>query len=89
MRGRRMGRPGLVGTMARAAVITGTATAVSGSMQQRSAQQQAMVQQPVPASAPGAPDARLAQLVQLGELKAQGILTEEEFTAEKRRILSS
>jgi len=27
---RRMGRPGLVGTMARTAVIAGTATAVSG-----------------------------------------------------------
>ena len=29
----------------------------------------------------------LAQLQQLGELKAQGILTEEEFAAEKARIL--
>ncbi len=34
---RRMGRPGLVGTMARTAVIAGTATAVSGSV--RNAQQ--------------------------------------------------
>ena len=32
---RRMGRPGLVGTMARTAVIAGTATAVSGSIQQK------------------------------------------------------
>ncbi len=40
---RRMGRPSLVGTMARTAVIAGTATAVSGSMQKKSAgkQQQA------------------------------------------------
>ena len=30
MMGRRMGRPGLLGTMARTAVIAGTATAVSG-----------------------------------------------------------
>ena len=29
---RRMGRPGLVGTMARTAVVAGTATAVSGGM---------------------------------------------------------
>jgi Short C-terminal domain len=29
---RRMGRPGLVGTMARTAVVAGTATAVSGSV---------------------------------------------------------
>jgi hypothetical protein len=32
---RRRGRPGLVGTMARTAVISGTATAVSGSVAQR------------------------------------------------------
>ena len=32
---RRMGRPGLVGTMARTAVIAGTATAVSGGVQRR------------------------------------------------------
>jgi hypothetical protein len=32
---RRLGRPGLVGTMARTAVITGTASAVSGSVAQR------------------------------------------------------
>ena len=31
----RMGRPGLVGTMARTAVIAGTATAVSGGVQRR------------------------------------------------------
>jgi hypothetical protein len=31
----------------------------------------------------------LAQLQQLGELKAQGILTEEEFAAEKAKILGS
>lgn len=35
---RRMGRPGLIGTMARTAVIAGTATAVSGSVQQGQAQ---------------------------------------------------
>jgi uncharacterized protein HemX len=34
---RRMGRPGLVGTMARTAVIAGTATAVSGGVQRRQA----------------------------------------------------
>ncbi|MGH9249855.1 MAG: SHOCT domain-containing protein, partial [Acidimicrobiales bacterium] len=31
----------------------------------------------------------LAQLQQLGELKAQGILTDEEFAAEKAKILAS
>ena len=34
---RRRGRPGLVGTMARTAVVAGTATAVSGGMQRRQA----------------------------------------------------
>ena len=48
---RRMGRPGLVGTMARTAVVAGTATAVSGGMMRRQgrkaneAQQEAADQQ--------------------------------------------
>jgi hypothetical protein len=32
-------------------------------------------------------DAKLQQLQQLGELKAQGILSDEEFEAQKRKIL--
>ena len=40
---------------------------------------------PATAAAP-APD-RMAQLKQLGELKAQGVLTEQEFAAEKAKIL--
>jgi hypothetical protein len=34
-------------------------------------------------------DRRIAALKQLGELKAQGVLTEAEFAAEKAKILSS
>ena len=49
---RRMGRPGLVGTMARTAVIAGTATAVSGSIQKKqqagAAQAQAAAEQQRP-----------------------------------------
>ena len=59
-------------------------------------QQQPAYAQPAPASAPGgAPpagddmDSRLLQLRQLGELKAQGILTQEEFEAQKRKILGA
>jgi hypothetical protein len=65
---RRMGRPGLVGTMARTAVIAGTATAVSGSIQQKqqagAARAQAAAEQeaaqaaqavPPPPPAPAAP----------------------------------
>lgn len=44
MRGRR-GRPGLVGTMARTAVIAGTATAVSGSVHQKQAASAQQAQQ--------------------------------------------
>ncbi len=46
---------------------------------------------PAPPAAPPAaagPD-RLEQLKQLGELKSQGVLTEEEFAREKAKILSS
>ena len=42
---RRVGRPGLVGTMARTAVIAGTATAVSGGMQRSAAAKNAAAQQ--------------------------------------------
>ena len=34
-------------------------------------------------------DTKLAQLRELGELKSQGVLSEEEFAAQKRRILGS
>jgi Short C-terminal domain len=47
----------------------------------------AVVQQ-APAESPDM-DAKLAQLQQLGELKAQGILTDAEFEVQKQRILSS
>jgi hypothetical protein len=49
-------------------------------------------QQPVYAAPPSPVNdmaARLAQLEQLGTLKAQGILTEAEFEEQKRRILGS
>jgi hypothetical protein len=47
-----------------------------------------------PAPAPAAPAGggesdRIAQLQQLGELKAQGVLTDAEFEAEKAKILGS
>jgi hypothetical protein len=59
-------------------------------------QQQAYDQQaaPPPAAAPAAPgssstDDMLAQLKSLGDLKAQGVLTEEEFAAQKAKILGT
>ena len=67
---RRMGRPGLVGTMARTAVIAGTATAVSGSVQQGAAQkQQAAAQQAAQEQAKAAEFAAMQQ--QVSALQAQ------------------
>jgi hypothetical protein len=38
-------------------------------------------------SAPAGPPDTLSQLTQLGELKAQGVLTEEEFALAKAKVL--
>ena len=50
-------------------------------------------QQPAPAQAAAAPEAggrdSIAQLKDLADLKAQGVLTEEEFAAQKARILGA
>jgi hypothetical protein len=98
----------VMGTVARTAVIAGTATAVSGRVaakQQAGAQQaadaaayqqqQQQAQQappPPPAPAPaagGMNDAAIAQLKALADLHQQGILTDEEFSAQKAKILGS
>jgi hypothetical protein len=62
--------------------------------QQQYAQQQVPQQPPPPQPAPPPPAAddmtdKLAQLQQLGELKAAGVLTDEEFDQQKARILGS
>jgi hypothetical protein len=90
--------PGLLRGVARTAVIAGTATAVSNRVSKRQgerwAQQEAPQQQapaPAPEAAPAAPAGGEASLIdqlkQLGELKSQGILTEEEFAAQKAKLL--
>ena len=93
--------PGLLRGVARTAVIAGTATTVSNRVSRRQGQrwaQQEEAQQPQQAPAPvaAAPAAPAAggqstidQLKELGELKAQGILTEEEFAAQKAKLLGS
>ena len=43
---------------------------------------------PAPAAAPVDMDDKMAQLERLGSLKAQGILTEEEFAQQKAEILA-
>lgn len=91
-RGRR--GPGLVGAMARTAVVAGTATAVSGKVA-RNQQARYEAQQGAAAPAPAAPAAPAAApaedpilvIQKLAALRDQGILTEEEFTAKKAQIL--
>jgi len=89
--------PGLLRGVARTAVIAGTATSVSNRVSRRqgerwSAQEAAQAPQPEAAPPPapqaGGEDSTIDQLKQLGELKAQGILTEEEFAAQKAKLLS-
>lgn len=118
---RRMGRPGLVGTMARTAVVAGTASATVGAVnrsqqakaqavgQQQAAQQAAFESQaqlaemqsqmatmqaqqaappPAPMAAPPAGDDLLANLSQLADLKAAGVLDDAEFAAAKAKLLA-
>lgn len=98
---RRVGRPGLIGTVARTAVIAGTATATSNAVSRRQMarsqqqadaqayeQQQYAAQQAPPAPPPASGDVGLGdQLTKLAELHQQGILSDEEFTAAKQRLL--
>jgi membrane protease subunit (stomatin/prohibitin family) len=51
--------------------------------------QQAGQQAAAPAAASGGSDDMIAQLEKLGQLKDQGILTEEEFAAQKQKLLGA
>ena len=84
---------GLVRMAARTAVVAGTATAVSGRVQRRqsekyAAQDQAAYDQQQAAAppAPAEPDQN-AELQNLANLHAQGVLTDEEFAAAKAKVL--
>ena len=94
---------GLIGGMARTAVVAGTATAVSNRVSRRQANRWSAQQEPAPppqqqeppppSYAPPPPPAEdapdmLDQLQKLGELRAAGVLTEAEFAAQKAKILA-
>ena len=92
--------PGLLRGVARTAVAAGTWTAVSNRVSRRQGnrwaaqdQQQyyrapAQAQAPAPAAPASGGRDRVEQLKDLANLKAQGILTDEEFAAEKARVLA-
>jgi hypothetical protein len=94
--------PGLLRGMARTAVVAGTATSVSNRVSRRQSQRWAAQEAPapapqqyaapppapVPAPASGGED-RVEKLKDLAALREQGVLTDEEFAAEKSRILAS
>lgn len=95
---RRMGRPGLIGTAARTAVIAGTAQATMGAVANRQAQRQSaqqaaepVPQAPPPPPAPPAPTGEntlLAEIEKLAQLHTAGVLTDAEFAAAKAKLLS-
>ncbi len=97
-RGRRMRRRGLV---AGAAVANHRRRVEQDMYQQGEYDQQAMDAQQAPppppapvAPAPAAPapdpmDVKMAELEKLGRLHESGVLTDEEFAAEKAKILNS
>lgn len=95
----RFGRPGLLGAMARTAVIAGTASVVGRAVnragdarQQTQAEaeayraQQAQVYQPPPPPSGG--DDVIAKLQQLSQLHDSGALSDQEFAAAKAKLLA-
>jgi hypothetical protein len=88
--------PGLLRGVVRTAAVAGTATAVSNRVSRRQSSRWAQEEPepepsyeepPPPAAAEAAPDP-IEQLTELANLKDRGILTDEEFAAQKLRILS-
>jgi len=92
---RRRGRPGLMGVsrhgQQKAAAQQQSAAAQQQAMpDQAAAQAAAQVQAQQAAAAPPPPSTedKVTKIKQLGELKDAGLLTEEEFAAEKAKILA-
>jgi hypothetical protein len=93
--------PGLVRGMARTAAVVGTATATRNAVNRRQADKNAAAyaqatqtayatQAPPPQEVYAGPPMEedvITQIERLGALKAQGLLTEEEFAAQKAKLL--
>ena len=95
---------GLIAGIAKTAVVAGTAQATRNAVNRHAAKknvaayseardevyaERAQRVQPAPAAAPAAQQDTIAQLERLGALKDQGVLTEEEFQAQKAKILGT
>ena len=85
--------PGLIRGVARTAVVAGTATHVSNNVsrrqQRRWAEQEPQEQYDEPPPQAAAPADPVARLKDLAELRDSGVLTDEEFAAEKAKVLGS
>jgi hypothetical protein len=95
--------PGLLRGIARTAVVAGTATAVSNRVSRRQAERwsqqgqypydEPQYQEPSPPASPQAPAAPapdpIEQLKELAALKQDGVLTDDEFAAQKAKILGT
>jgi hypothetical protein len=92
--------PGLLRGMAKTAAVVGTATATRNAVNRRQADKnvqaytqamntanaQAVPTQPI-STAPVPQEDAITQLERLGALKAQGLITEQEFAAQKAKLL--
>jgi len=100
---RRRGRPGLLATVGRTAVVAGTATAtaVNRHAQNKAAEkQQAAANEaqqaapppapvaPAPAPAPAGGDDLVSKLTELAKLRDSGVLSQEEFEQAKALVLN-
>jgi hypothetical protein len=90
--------PGLIRGVARTAAVAGTATAVSNRVSRRQAERwsqqepqyaQPQYAEPAPPPAAAPAESAIQQLKDLAQLKEQGVLTEEEFAAQKAKILGA
>ena len=90
--------PGLLRGIARTAAIAGTATTVSNRVSRRQGERWSRQEEGRYAQAPEAPAAAapapaaggstIDQLKALASLKAEGVLTEDEFAAQKAKLLA-
>ena len=98
---RRRGRPGLLGTVGRTAVVAGTATATANAVnrhaQNKAAEKEQAAAPPppppppapvAPASAPAPGDDLVSKLTELANLRDSGVLSEEEFEQAKALVLN-